>query len=453
MSTPYFPPAGAGRPRRRARPAPRLGTSRPLRAALQLALLTALSCASALAFGQAANLTLDEALRLATQASAANQAAQATVQASTEAAARAGQLPDPMLKLGIDNVPLSGPDQFSTTADFMTMRKLGIEQQWVSADKRAARQLRASRAVEAEQGAYLDTVARVRAEAGKAWLTMLYAQRALQLYRQLEQETAADLRAVRASHRGAQATATDVLQSQLEQAQAGDDTRRAEQELKAARIALKRWTRVQADAVADAAPPLSAHAATKDEATLEQRHPAAIAAQRASALADADAALAVRERSPDWTFEAGFSQRGSQYANMFSFGVSIPLTVNRGQRQDREVAEKSALATSARLRRDDALLELRAQRDTMASELDSTRQRIAQLDADLLPAVREQAALATAAYRSGAGPLSAVFKARRTLLEKQLQLNELEKQAALTWARLELDLIPHELAQAAGAAQ
>jgi outer membrane protein TolC len=438
MSTPSYPHAGATRPR--------LG-------ALRLPLFAALSCACALAFGQAANLTLDEALRLATQASATNQAAQAAVQASTEAAARAGQLPDPMLKLGIDNVPLSGPDQFSTTADFMTMRKLGIEQQWVSADKRAARRLRASRAVEAEQGAYLDTVARVRAEAGKAWLTMLYAQRGLHLYQQLEQETAADLRAVRASHRGAQATAADVLQSQLEQAQSSDDTRRAQQDLQAARIALKRWTRVQADAVADATPQLSMHNTSSDSAALEQRHPAAITAQRATALADADAALAVRERSPDWTFEAGVSQRGSQYANMFSFGVSIPLAVNRGQRQDRDVAEKSAMATRARLQQDDTLLELRAQRDTMASELDSARQRIAQWNADLLPAIREQAALATAAYRSGAGPLSAVFKARRALLEKQLQLNELEKQAALTWARLELDLIPHDMAQAAGTAQ
>ncbi|HJV03220.1 MAG TPA: TolC family protein [Burkholderiaceae bacterium] len=426
---------------------------RPPRGGLRLALLAALCCASTLAFGQAANLTLDEALRLATQASAASRAAQAAVQASTEAAARAGQLPDPMLKLGIDNVPLSGPDQFSTTADFMTMRKLGIEQQWVSADKRAARQLRASRAVEAEQGAQLDTVAKVRAEAGKAWLSMLYAQRGLRLYQQLEQETAADLRAVRASHRGAQATAADVLQSQLEQAQASDDTRRAEQELQAARIALARWTGVRADAVADAAPALSAHGAATAEAELERRHPSAIAARRALALADADAALSVRERSPDWTFEAGFSQRGSQYANMFSFGVSIPLTVNRGQRQDREVAEKSAMATRARLLRDDALLELRAQRDTMALELDNSKRRIAQFDADLLPLAHEQVALATAAYRAGAGPLAAVFKARRTLLEKQLQRNELEKQAALAWARLELDLIPTDMAQAAGDAQ
>ncbi|MBA5688313.1 TolC family protein [Rugamonas apoptosis] len=432
---------------------PYAGARCPRHGGLRLALLAALCAASTLAFGQAANLTLDEALRLATQASAASRAAQASVQASTEAAARAGQLPDPMLKLGIDNVPLSGPDQFSTTADFMTMRKLGIEQQWVSADKRAARQLRASRAVDAEQGAHLDTVAKVRAEAGKAWLTMLYAQRGLHLTQQLEQETAADLRTVRASHRGAQATAADVLQSQLEQAQARDDMRRAEQELRAARIVLTRWTGVRADAVADTPPPLDSHNTSSSDAQLEQRHPAAIAARRAQALADADAALSVRERSPDWTFEASFSQRGNQYANMFSFGVSIPLTVNRGQRQDREVAEKAAMATKARLQRDDALLELQAQHDTMTLELDSTRQRIAQFDANLLPVAREQAELATAAYRAGAGPLAAVFKARRTLLEKQLQRNELEKQAALAWARLELDLIPTDMAQAAGDAQ
>ncbi len=419
----------------------------------RLALAAALSLVATLAGAQTAALTLEQALRLATQASSSNQAAQASIAASGMAAARANQLPDPMLKLGIDNLPLSGPDKLSTTADSMTMRRFGIEQQWVSADKRQARQERAKRAVAMEEGAYLENLGKVREEAGKAWLTLLYAQRASRLYGQLETAMADDLGAAQAAHRGAKATAADVLQSQMELAQGRDDNRRAAQEVASARIALARWVRTPVDAVADAPPTMSTHLSSVPTADLELYHAGVLNARRAVDLADADTSVALRERHPDWSFEAVFSQRGSQYGNMLSFGVSIPLTVNRGQRQDRDVAEKSALGTKARLQYEDALLEMRAQIEQMSAELGSLRERSAQLSATLLPAAQQQVELAMAAYRGGAGTLSAIFKARRTLLEKQLQINELDKQSALTWARLELHVIPHDMANQPRTAQ
>ncbi|MET5116320.1 TolC family protein, partial [Burkholderia pseudomallei] len=70
-------------------------------------LVAALSFANAAAaFAQSAPLTLDAALQSAPDRSAAMQAAQASVQASAQLAVKAGQLPDPMLKAGIDNLPV-----------------------------------------------------------------------------------------------------------------------------------------------------------------------------------------------------------------------------------------------------------------------------------------------------------------------------------------------------------
>lgn len=420
---------------------------------LRLGIAAACTLATGLAWAQSNNLTLEQALRIATQASASNKAAQASVQASAEASLRADQLPDPMLKLGIDNLPVSGQDKFSTGADFMTMRRVGIEQQWVSADKRQARQERARRAVESEEGGYLENVAMVREETGKAWIGLLYAQRAARLYRQLEKEMQDDLGGAQAAHRGAKASAGEVLQSQLELAQGKDDSRRAAQEVTSARLGLGRWVRMPVDAVADAPPPLATHVPALPAAELEKYHPAVLAARRAVNLADADTAVASRERNPDWSFEAGFSRRGSQYSNMLSFGVSIPLAVNRARRQDRDVAEKSAMGTRARLRYEEAFVDMQTRIQTLSADLESLKERIAQWSAELLPAATQQVALAMAGYRSGAGSLSAVFKARRTLLEKQLQLNELEKQAALTWASLELRVIPHDFGTAARSEQ
>ena len=83
-------------------------------------------------------LTLAEAQRLAVERSRQITAQDAAVTASREMAVAAGQLPDPVLKIGVDNLPVSGPDRGSLTADFMTMRRIGVTQEITRSDKRAA---------------------------------------------------------------------------------------------------------------------------------------------------------------------------------------------------------------------------------------------------------------------------------------------------------------------------
>jgi outer membrane protein TolC len=402
---------------------------------------------------QSIGLTLNEALQLSLQRSPLIKAADASVQASHEAAAKAGQLPDPTLKVGIENVPVNGPDRWSTTRDFMTMRRVGIEQQWVSEDKRAARTERAQRAVEMEQGSYLENVAKVRQETATAWVNVLYGQRALAFFQRMEKQTEEDLAAVQSAHRGAKATASDVTQAQLALSQAQDATRKCEQDLRNSRLALSRWIIVSIESVADETPLLVSHVSNLPVEELEKVHPMLFTARRAITLADADTAVATRERHPDWAIEAGFSQRGSQYSNMVSVGVSIPIPVNRAQKQDRDIAEKSALGTRARLQYEDTLREMQTEIQSLSTTLKSLKERVAQLNARLLPAATQQAELATAAYRAGSGGLSAVFNARKMLLERQLQVAEIEKEAALTWAKLEHHVVPHELASAGRAAQ
>lgn len=409
----------------------------------QFGVLCALAFGAHMGYAQAGAISLEEALRLASQRASLPKASEAAVQASREATVRAGQLPDPMLKAGIENLPVEGPERWSTSRDFMTMRRVGIEQQWVSADKRAARTDRARRATDAEEGNHLADVAKVREETAKAWVVVLYSQRALALVNDMEQQTAQDLTAVKASHRGAKASAGDVVQAQVTLVQAQDAVRKSEQALKAARLALSRWTTVPVEAVADQAPLLVSHVPNLPIEDLERYHPMVLVARRAIALADAETTVATKERDPDWSFELGFSQR-PRYSNMVSVGLSVPLPVNRSQRQDRDLAERAALGTKARLQYEDAVRETQTEIHTLSSTLESLKDRLARLNAELLPIARQQVELATAAYRAGTGSLSSVFGARKMLLEQRLQVTELEKEAALTWAKLEYHVLPHE---------
>ncbi len=58
------------------------------------------------------------------------------VQAARDMAVAAGQLPDSVLRLGVDNLPVNGADRWSLGREFMTMRRMGLMQEYVSADKR-----------------------------------------------------------------------------------------------------------------------------------------------------------------------------------------------------------------------------------------------------------------------------------------------------------------------------
>jgi outer membrane protein TolC len=410
-------------------------TGRPMGWLILLALLPA-----ARGFAEPSALTLEMAVQQALERSPGHRAAESAIQASRESALQAGQLPDPMLKLGIDNLPVEGPDRWSLTRDFMTMRRIGIEQQWVSSTKRAARTERADQMVAMQEAEALMHAAEIREQTAKAWIQMRHAQRSLGYAMQLAQHTADDFAAIQATHRGGKGSAADVVQAQLALTRAQDGVTRAKQDLAAARIALQRWVQAKVDTVDDHLPPLSVPAPHLESDSLEQYHPSLIKARRAQSLAEAEVTVAATERRPDWSFELAFSQRGSPYANMVSFGVTIPLTVNATQRQDRAVAEKAAQATAAKLQADEAQRTLAADLESLQATMTSLTERAAWLTQHALPAARQAIDLSVAAYRAGSGSLSSIFTARRTLVEQQLQIAELERDAALAWAQLAFPL-------------
>src|SRR5581483_10717283 len=102
-------------------------------------------CIAASAAGAADGpLSLAEALRLAQSESRQLAAQEAAVTAAREMSVSAGQMPDPVLRLGVDNLPVTGDDRFSTTADFMTMRRIGVMQEIPREEKRRLRTSAAS---------------------------------------------------------------------------------------------------------------------------------------------------------------------------------------------------------------------------------------------------------------------------------------------------------------------
>ncbi|WP_085486768.1 TolC family protein [Paraburkholderia susongensis] len=420
-----------------------IGTPPCRRASLCAPLLcAALILMGAAAHAQEAPLTLDAALQAATDRSAAMQAAQASVRASSEAAVRAGQLPDPVLAAGVDNLPINGQQRFTIGQDFMTMRRVGIEQEWVSREKRRLRSDLASEVVNREQAGYLAQLANVRQQTATAWLNAIYAKKALTLQQELLGHMNHELAATKASYRGARATAADVVQAQGMLAQTQDQVLKAQQTYQTALIGLSRWTATPAPDVTGEPPAPESYVSSLPPDELRLVQPALVAASNDIAVADANTAVASSERSPNWSWEVSYQQRGGAYSNMVSVGVRIPLPINRKDREDRDVSEKAELATKAHLMYEDALRQVQADIRTESATLASGRERIANLTQSLLPAADQRVELAVAAYKAGTGSLADTFAARRAQLDAQIQVLDLKREVSQTWAQLEYQVVP-----------
>ncbi|MCV4594398.1 heavy metal RND transporter, partial [Escherichia coli] len=71
---------------------------------------------------------MEQALLIAEQQAPALAARRAGADAAQQQRTAAGRLPDPKLSVGVENLPVSGPDRFSWNRESMTMRRVGVMQ-------------------------------------------------------------------------------------------------------------------------------------------------------------------------------------------------------------------------------------------------------------------------------------------------------------------------------------
>src|SRR5262249_5025582 len=151
---------------------------------------------------------------------------------------------------------------------------------------------------------------------------------------------------------------------------AEDESDEARQQQAGALVALQRWVGIRPDSL-EAVPPFGKPA----ENDFVGRSPAVVALQREVEVARQNAAVAAKERTPNWTWGVSYGQR-TGYSDMVSFGVSIPLQVAREQRQDRETAAKLALVDKAEADLAEATRSATGEYRTLASDEERFAQRV-----------------------------------------------------------------------------
>ena len=391
----------------------------------------------------AAPLSLSEALSIADRESSLLAAQRSAISAAEETTSSARELPDPKLKFGIDNLPADGPDRYSLTRDFMTMRKIGVMQEFVRSDKREIRGRRAEQELAREQAMLGDAKAALRRDVAQLWIERYFAERMAAIVD--EQYAEADLQraTLQAGLRAGKTQPADLLALQVNLQSLLD--RRAEYRRQAARATalLSRWLGAESARPLAALPSRLLPAQHREVATHAENHPHLQTLERQIDIARNDAALARAANKPDWGLEVAYAQRGPQFSNMLSVQISIDLPLFQANRQDRSVAAKMAQVEQARALREDALRQHLAEASATRADWEATSARLQRFDDSLLPLARERAQLALAAYRGGQAPLAAALEARRVEIELRLQQLQLAAEQGRAYAQL-LYFLPQE---------
>lgn len=413
------------------RPPSRRAWRRPLFAAAACCLLSAAGAQAG-----PAGLSLS-ALRQAVRVDTPRVAAElARIDAARAEAARAAALPDPTLVLAVDSLPVNGAGAWRLGSEDMTMRRIGLQQDWPSRRKRDARQAEADARVDVAAGEA--ELSRLDAErlAGAAWIEVwaAEAEQAIQTDLRADAERAADL--ARAQLAGG-AAAADAIAARQVLAEADNLLARGVTDIEAARLGLARWYPAGAqqplaplpdfgDDIVDTA---RLRARLDDQAALR------VWAEREHA-ADSAVAVAQAGRRPDLGFAASYGARSAGLSDLLMLEVRVGLPLFARGRQDRDVAARLAERDAVQAEHEDARRIQREQLERLLLRWHSLQAEARRYAAELVPLAQDRSAVALAGY-SGGGALQSWIDARRTELDTRRRAVQVRAELARTWLQLD----------------
>ena len=371
-------------------------------------------------------------------------AAERRVDAARARIGPAGALADPMLSVGIMNVPIADPG----FDDFMTMNTVGAGQRLPYPGKlplaRRVAELELGAAEARVRMARLEVEARVR----QAYYQLAFLDRSLEVLEQ-NQELRVDFIAV-AESRYAVGTGgqQDILKAQVEAARLAEEavslTEARRSRLARLNALLDRESEapvgpavVRARAARVAVPddpgriqftsgelggraadsPLPALDVLQGRAVRES--PEARAREAEIAAQAARVELARKAHLPDFEVSVQYGQRFDR-TDMASVMVTVPIPVNRDSRQDQQVAESESELAAMQAGYHAMINRIRADVAEAHADLEEDRARLALFARSIIPQGRAALEAATAAFQVGRADFLTVLANQTTLYDYEI---------------------------------
>lgn len=381
-------------------------------------------------------LSLTEAQHLAVERSRQLVARDTAASANRELAVAAGQLPDPVLKLGIDNLPVEGADQFTIGRDFMTMRRVSLMQEFTRSDKRQLRAQIYQGEAEKSLAEKSISIAAIQRDTALTWVDRYYAEAQAAVLDEQLNVAKLEITAAETAYSTGKGSQADVFAAYGMLAFLRDQLSEANRRIHTAKSNLARWVGEDAGKPLTGRPDFeSVQLDTSSMDATMAHHPGIALLAKQEQIAESEARLAEANKQADWSVEVSYAQRGSAFADMLSVGVSVPLQWDQKNRQNRELAAKLAAVEQIRAEREEMLREHSAEISNMVLEWQSGRERLARYRQEILPLAAERTRAATVAYQTGKTSLADLLLVRRAEISTRGQALELEKDTAMLWAK------------------
>jgi len=359
-------------------------------------------------------LTIAEAEDLALAAEPGQQALQARAEALDEQAVVAGALPDPTLRLGMNNFPIQSGG-FSTEA--MTNVGAGIRQAFPRGETRGYGRTQYTE-LAAEQRRQADARgADVLTATRQAWLDLYYWTRAHVLVvesRPFFDDLATITRSLYAVGRRDQ---TDVLRAELELSRLDDRLLEIDRQRARAQARLGQWIgdaaqRDPADKLPnwDELPALEALLANLE------LHPALAAADARIAARAAGVSLAEQRSRPGWAVDVGYAYRegalptGEPRSDFISVNVTVDLPLFNKASVDSTLTAALRQRSAATADRERLLREMRSRLAEEHARWQDISRRLELYDDRILVQANDHAHAALLAYQSDTGDFAEVMR-------------------------------------------
>ncbi|MBT8111827.1 MAG: TolC family protein [Gammaproteobacteria bacterium] len=389
---------------------------------------------------QRSALTLAEAEDLALAAEPGQQAMRAKAAALEARAVTAGQLPDPKLRIGLNNFPIESGG-FRTEG--MTHAAIGLQQAFPAGKTRSIG-MRQFGQLAAEMNQNAEARGRnVLTATRSAWLELYYWARARDLVsesRPIFDDLATVTRSLYSVGRKSQ---QDVLRAELELSRLQDRLIDIERQRSGAQAALGEWIgRDAARHVAlklpgwDQLPPLDA----LEDMLLQ--HPVLKAADAQIKARSEGVDLANERSRPGWALDLGYSYRegllptGEPRSDFISLGVTVDLPFFRKKSVDSTLSAALQERSAAMSAREQTARALRSQLAAEHARWRDLTRRLSLYQTRILGQSRDHAEASLLAYQSDRGDFADVMRASVDYLDTRIEHIRLQVERAQSYAVL-----------------
>jgi len=412
-----------------------LGFCAPLSARAQVTLLEQVQGTSNDELISGASLSLAEAVQIALLAEDPSvQGFDARAAALQDRAVAEAQLPDPMARLAVVNLPT---DSFNFTQEPMTQLQLGLRQEFPRGNTLALNGVRRQAQAEEQWARKSLALRRIELAVSTAWFDRFYFEQAKGVIAESRSAVKDLLEALSASFATGNLTSQDILRTELELSLLDDRLIEIERNSAITQADLARYIGMAANrALPDTFPNLRDPPSFQEIEAALSNHPELIGHDAIIAVEETDVRLAEEAYKPSWALEAGYGLRGGRRPNFASVGLSVSIPLFTGRRQDRNLNAAVKERGAARLDRGATLLNLHRDLERSYADWKHLNERMELYRDATLARASETAEASITTYSNRLTDFAELIRSQLAQLDAELKFFELRTAQAKAWAVL-----------------